>query len=291
MKSLFQIFFFLSLFLSCNKSEKTKDNSIVTNDSTIISKNDNNRLQRRKEMDDYERSDSLRMIEVLSEALIIANKNSNKTNFKDKFEIQSADFGITVVNIDIGNHFDKISPSLIIRRQTPGLVYIDIFFKKNKKFQKAVSHQQWSLTYVNDTIRDINGDGIKDFAVNWYGATGCCIKRFSNIYLQRPNNTFSENFEFINPTFSPEEKIIRGVCYGHPGNTEMYKYKWNGEKVDTLEYVYYEKKNEKEKTGKVVISNRHPHESKFKILKKLNSIPNEYKQIEGYDWFVGNVGE
>ena len=40
--------------------------------------------------------------------------------------------------------------------------------------------------------------------------------------------TISNNFEFINPTFSPKEKIIRGVCYGHPSETEMYKYKWNG---------------------------------------------------------------
>ena len=45
----------------------------------------------------------------------------------------------------------------------------------------------------------------------------------------------------INPTFSPKEKIIRGVGYGHPGETEMYKYKWNGNTIDTMEYVYFER--------------------------------------------------
>ena len=57
------------------------------------------------------------------------------------------------------------------------------------------------------------------------------FKRFGdpttdNMLIHRDNllalNTFSKNFEFINPTFSPKEKIIRGICYGHPGETEMY---------------------------------------------------------------------
>lgn len=290
MKTLFQLFFFASLFLSCNKSEKTKGNSVVTNDSTSVSKNESNRLQSRKEIAGQEKMDSLMMTEVLSEALIIASKNSNKTKFKDKFEIQSDNLGIIEVNMDLGNHLDKISPSLIIRRQTSSLVYIDIFSKTGNKFQKLISHELWSLTYVNDTIRDINGDGLKDFVVNWYGSAGCCLKAFSNIYLLRPDNTFSKNFEFINPTFSPKEKVIRGVCYGQPGQTEMYKYKWDGEKVDTLEYVYFEKKGEN-KTGKVIISNRNPYDANIKIFKKLNEVPAEYKQIEGYDWFMGNTSE
>ena len=131
------------------------------------------------------------------------------------------------------------------------------------------------------------GDGLNDFVVNWYGSTGCCLKAFSNVYLLRQDKkAFSENFEFINPTFSPKEKIVRGVCYGHPGETEMYKYKWNGEKVDTLEYVSYER-NEKGKTGKVIISTDRPYGEKFKTLKVLNSVPTEYKKIEGYDWFTG----
>jgi len=80
------------------------------------------------------------------------------------------------------------------------------------------------MEYINDTIRDINGDGFNDFVVNWYGSNGCCLKAFSNVYLLRPDKKiFSNNLEFINPTFSPTEKIIRGVCYGYPGETEMYK--------------------------------------------------------------------
>lgn len=144
------------------------------------------------------------------------------------------------------------------------------------------------MTYVNDTIRDINGDGLNDFVVNWYGSSGCCLKAFSNVYLLHSDKkTFSINFEFINPTFSPKEKIIRGVCYGHPSDTEMYKYKWNGEVVDTLEYICYEKDDKGNKTGKIIISTDVPYGKKFKVIKRLNSVPYEYTSIEGYDWFTG----
>ena len=130
-------------------------------------------------------------------------------------------------------------------------VSIDIYSNNGKKFKKILSHKEWTLTYVNDAIRDINGDGLKDFVVNSYGATGCCLKAFSDIYLlKKDKKEFSKGFEFINPTFSPEEKVIRGVEYGHPGQTEIYKYKWNGEVVDTLEYVYYDTDEEGKKNWK-----------------------------------------
>lgn len=144
------------------------------------------------------------------------------------------------------------------------------------------------MEYMNDTIRDINGDGFNDFVVNWYGSNGCCLKAFSNVYLLRPDKKiFSNNLEFINPTFSPTEKIIRGVCYGYPGETEMYKYKWDGDTIETLEYVSYEKNKRGEKTGKILVTKHRPYDGNAKIIKRLNLIPKEYKSIDGYDWFTG----
>ncbi|MBK8342951.1 MAG: hypothetical protein IPL12_06220 [Bacteroidetes bacterium] len=177
---------------------------------------------------------------------------------------------------------------MIIRRRDPFAIYIDIYTKVDNKFEKVVSHEEWTMTYVSDTIRDINGDGLNDFVVNWYGSNGCCLKAFSNVYLLlQDKNSFSDDFEFINPTFSPKEKILRGICYGHPGNTEMYKYRWNGVKVDTVEYVSYER-NEKGKTGKIIISTDVPYSSKSKTVKVLKSVPLEYKKIDGYGWFTGD---
>ena len=67
----------------------------------------------------------------------------------------------------------------------------------------------------------------------------------------------------------------------------MYKFKWAGERVDTIEYVCYETNDKGKKTGKVIISSTDSRYDSTNILKKLKYIPKEYKKIYGYDWFVG----
>ncbi len=279
----------MTLF-SCGQSNNKSNVDVFITDTlqiNSIDKKEKERIEKRETIEQQNYADSLRLNNVLQGALKIANQNINKDKFIKKYEV-SPDSITVSVEINLDYHFSKTNPHLIIRRNKQSAIYIDVYAKGKNKFERVISHEQWSMTYVNDTIRDINGDGLNDFVVNWYGSNGCCLKAFSNVYLLRKDKkAFSENFEFINPTFSPKEKIIRGVCYGHPGETEMYKYKWNGEKVDTLEYVSYER-NETEKTGKIVVSTDRPYGDKFKTLKVLNSVPTEYKKIEGYNWFTGN---
>ena len=278
------------ILFSCGQPNDKKRIAVVTSDTllTRIDKKEKERLEKRRAIEEQDYADSLRLDKVLQDALKIANQNIDKNKFIEKYEVTPDSIPVSV-EINLDYHFTKTNPHLIIRRNEPSAIYIDIYTKGVNKFEKVVSHEQWTMTYVNDTIRDINGDGLNDFVVNWYGSTGCCLKAFSNVYLLRQDKKeFSENFEFINPTFSPKERLIRGVCYGHPGETEMYKYKWNGEKVDTVEYVSYQKNDKGGKTGKVVISSDEPFGDKYKILKILNSVPTEYRKIEGYDWFTGN---
>lgn len=281
----------LSTLVSFGQPNGRKENSVVTIDTlqTSLNKKENERLEKRKEIEEQDNLDSLILDKVLKEALTISTQNIDKGKFQKEYEAKPDNEYNIKVEISLDNHFTKLYPHLIIRRHGPNAVYIDIYTKKGINYEKVLSHEQWTMEYMNDTIRDINGDGFNDFVVNWYGSNGCCLKAFSNIYLLRPDKkTFSGNFEFINPTFSPKEKIIRGVCYGHPGETEMYKYKWFGEKVDTLEYISYEKSDKGAKTGKVIISTDQPYGDKYKILKIANSVPTEYRKIEGYDWFTGN---
>ncbi|MCX2574647.1 XAC2610-related protein [Pedobacter sandarakinus] len=291
MKKVLQIFIIgmLPTLCSCVQSDSRKTIATATIDTlqTRIDKQEKERLLKRRAIEDQDYADSLRLDKVLQNALVVASKNIEKNRFIQRYEVLADSIQVRV-EINLGYHFTKKYPHLIIRRSEPSTFYIDIYTKSGKEFKKVISHEQWNMTYLNDTIQDINGDGRNDFVVNWYGSTGCCLKAFSNVYLLRQDKkAFSENLEFINPTFSPKEKIIRGVRYGHPGETEMYKYKWNGEKVDTLEYVSYEK-HKTGKTGKIIISTGLPYADKFKILKILNSVPREYNEIEGYDWFTGN---
>lgn len=281
----------ITMLFSCGQPNDKKSIEVTLIDTiqTNLDKKVKARLVKRKKIEEEEdKKDSLRLDEVLTEAIGISIQNIKKDRFYKQYEVTPDDEYNVKVEISLDNHFTKSCQHLIIHRSSSNAVYIDIYTKSNNKFQKVVSHEQWAMTYVNDTIQDINGDDVKDFVVNWYGATGCCLKAFSNIYLLRSDKkTFSKKFEFINPSFSAKEKIIRGICYGHPGETEMYKYKWDGEKVDTLEYVSYEKNDKGEKTGKIIISDREPYGDKFKVLKRLKNVPNEYKKIEGFDWFTG----
>ena len=283
------------LFISCGQRNEKKAPVGNRKDTskTLADTKEQQRLQQRKQFEEQERIDSINNDKVLREALEIAEQHKAQFRFKKKYLASIPDSSYQVeVEISSGSYFSNEFPHLIIRRKTPGSVYIDIFLKTNKQFQKVLSHEQWIMEYTGDTIRDINGDGLKDFVVDWYGSTGCCLKAFSNVYLQRPDKkSFSDNFEFINPTFSPKEQIVRGVCYGHPGETEMYKYKWNKEAVDTIEYIYYEKNDKGEKTGKLIVSNDLPYSINHKIIKRLNYMPAEYKKIEGYDWFTDNLNK
>ncbi|MES2566281.1 MAG: hypothetical protein V4565_05410 [Bacteroidota bacterium] len=283
---------FILLVVSCGQQNESKKNAIelTQNPQTKADSIETERLKKRKQIEEEDKLDSIRLEKVLKIAIDSAYRRIVQDNFKTEFIIKCDTAFDVNVEINLGYHFTNKHPHLFIRRVSPYAVLIDIYSKTDSTFINVLSHEQWTLTYVNDTIRDINGDKINDFVVNWYGASGCCLKGFSNVYLLRTDKmSFSENFEFINPTFSPKEKLIRGICYGHPGETEMYKYKWHGEKIDTVEYVSYEKDSTNKNTGKIIISNNEPYSANYKILRKLRKIPSEYTKIEEFDWFTGNL--
>ena len=87
---------------------------------------------------------------------------------------------------------------------------------------------------------------------------------------------------FINPTFSPSEKLIRGIDYGQPGEVPLYKFKWVGYKVDTIEYILPDTTKERYHVFKHWRDFDNPKAGRF-----LTSVPKEYHKIESYDWFKG----
>lgn len=270
---------FLILLVSCMQSKEKEKTPVVKSDT----------LQAKHYTEKEANSDSLRLDTILREALQKSQRKIGSEKFSEKYTV-SSDCVKVLVELNCAHHFTKSNRHLIIRRNEPGILYIDIYAIFNHKFEKVASHKEDVLTYLSDTICDINGDGYKDFVVNTYGASGCCLKGFSSVYiLQNNKKTFTPDFEFINPTFSSKEKIIRGICYGQPGETEMYKYKWNGEKIDTLEYVSYQTNEKGVKTGKIIISKNRPSSKKLQLIKIVNSVPREYRSINDFDWFVGKI--
>ena len=122
-----------------------------------------------------------------------------------------------------------------------------------------------------------------------YPLSGCCRANGYDIYLSpaAKKEVVTNYIDLVNPTFYPQEKLIRGVQYGHPGWTGLYKYRWRGERLDTLEYIYPDPTTK----GRAFIK---MHTSSDFFLKRndirkgirLPSLPEEYKTVEDLDWFL-----
>jgi len=93
---------------------------------------------------------------------------------------------------------------------------------------------------------------------------------------------FTADYEFMNPTFSAKEGIIRGIEYGHPGEAGLYKYKWNGLQIDTIEYIYPDAHHK----GQFIKTKKAAYQSTGKDGIVLKAVPAEYYTIESYEWFA-----
>jgi hypothetical protein len=114
-------------------------------------------------------------------------------------------------------------------------------------------------------------------------SSGCCRRDVYNVYLNQPDKgNFTQDYEFINPTFSAKEKIIRGVEYGNPGEVGLYKYKWNGLQVDTIEFIYPDANNK----GQFIKTKKGAYRPTGKEGVVLKTVPKEYQKIESYEWFA-----
>jgi hypothetical protein len=112
------------------------------------------------------------------------------------------------------------------------------------------------------------------------------MRNIDNVYLNNPkDDRFIGDYEFMNATFSPEEHIIRGVGYGHPGWVGLYKYKWHGFQIDTIEFIYPEMDEAEKLTGHFVKTKKPSFQPTGKDGVVLKSVPKEYRHIAGLEWF------
>lgn len=235
-------------------------------------------------IDSINQINSLLLENILKDALVLANEVLYKNHYSTEYDIQNNDSSIVVtVNITIGHLFSQKQRHLLIRRITLWCEYIDLYFITDDVLKSVIYREQYGMTYINDTIRDINGDGINDFVVHWYPSSGCCRQDVYSVYLNQPDKgIFSKEYRFINPTFSPKEKIVRGVEYGYPGEAGLYKYKWDGLNLAPIEFIYPDVNNK----GQFIRTKTSAYRPTEKEGEMLNAVPEEYHKIEGYDWFA-----
>ncbi len=287
-----------ALFLSCVETEKQNEKELsLKTDSIQVSAKQNTsedtqitetgikltKEESRKQIKERNRIDSIRFDKAIRDAFRIAKMKFDKDSFTKKYEFYPDDSSYVIhIEILLGEIFNSKQKYFLLRRHGPWVTYLDLYKIKDGESKKMIEREQEDMTYIRDTIFDVNGDGNDDFIVHWYPSSGCCRRNVYNVYLNQPiKDCFSNDYEFINPTFSSSEKIIRGVGYGYPGEVELYKYKWNVLKVDTIEFIYPDAKT-KGQFIKTKYKKYYPTEKDGIVLK---TVPKEYLKIESYEWF------
>jgi len=274
----------ITLLLIISSCERRVSDEKKSQEETNYEKEILKRIIDKKQQKEIEKLDSLRLKKVLEQALNFGKKSIKSNSFKRTYETLIDDSTSVKVEIKLGKLFSNNYKHMIICRTSYEYMYFDIFKIDKEHITHVLEFKNLqSPDFSNHAIKDVNGDGFNDFIVHWYPNSGCCRRNILDVYLNTGNGSFTKQYEFINPTFSVKEKVIRGVLYGHPGEVGLYKYKWNGLKVDTIEFIYPDESDTLNRH--YIKTNRELYSSKNVKQIKLKSIPKEYKTIDSFDWF------
>lgn len=250
-------FFILLLFCSCQNYLTKSKKTVETNDREYY-------------------QDSLQYNKILNNSINLVNEKLNESEFTANDTLQDI-----VTQIKYGRLFDESTKHLIVTSIGHKYVNFTIFVLEDRTFNKLLSEEIWTYNFIGFYIQDINGDNKKDFIEVTMTSSGCCPREQYSVYLYQ-NNTgnFYDPISFMNPEFLPENKLIVGFEYGQPLDTYLYKFGWNGFKIDTLEYI---KHNILDSTNRTFLRIFNPISINTDTV-VINSIPVEYKNI--CDWFL-----
>lgn len=282
------ILFLLISFSFCTKNKAYKEAIIDTATEEVMTDSDN--------LDIYFYNDSVRKMNVVAEIIQCIKDSLLDTEFENYIEDREHEVTSEKLHkyFNYGNIFSKNHKHLFIHLSTMYQEDFYIYFQKDKEFTQLLKYDIGG-GYIKYFIIDRNGDGLQDLDVEWYSMAGCCLRNSHLVFLCKPDGTFTDGYQFINPTFNTQTKTIRGVSYGHPGFTPLYKYKWKAyNAVDTIEYIYPNIRDSTNitfiKTNKEVYINDlfdDMHNIKYQ---KINKLPGEYLDTlnlarESLEWF------
>lgn len=221
--------------------------------------------------------DSVKLKIGLEKALDLVSKHRHQPRFEMNFDTTFQDHSFLSTNINYGHSFSKKFKHLILMSSVgyPGLYETDLRFYG----ETPGGELQLLLTdsgdgaFMGDTLMDVNMDGRKDYLTQWYAFSGCCPRDKYFVYLQKENGEITSRFEFMNPVFDEKKGQIRGFSYGHPEDISLYKKRWNGYQLETVEYIYRDENN-----PKILLR----EDGKSSKVTQLKTLPKEYLE---FDWF------
>jgi len=131
--------------------------------------------ERKKQIEEENRMDSVRLDVALKDAFNIAKDAFRTENFTKQYELQPDDSSYAIhIDMLIDQLLSDNRKYFLLRRHVPWATYIDLYRIVDDKTEKLITREQGGMTYIRDTLVDVNGDGHKDFLVHWYPASGCC---------------------------------------------------------------------------------------------------------------------
>jgi hypothetical protein len=235
-------------------------------------------------LDDYRALDSAKSIGL---------HHIGRENFNYSMETPCDSIHTIKSKLTLGSFFGP-RKYMILRRSSPVLHgreqpthVIDIFYYSSydNTFKGIKAFGESLENFVSDTVQDVNGDGRMEFVANYISTMQDLKFRYSIVTLFENDTTcLTGSTSFPNPSFSAKEKVVRGVLAGKAGQTEIYKYQWNGFEVDTVEYIYHDSE-----PGRFIKSPFLPFDKRntVNVMEKLNTIPAEYQNLPELNWFLG----
>jgi hypothetical protein len=205
--------------------------------------------------------------------------NVFKTLKSNHFAIYNSD----TVKIIKGFIFDPNIENVLVTYSYKGLIYLKGYsILSDTIYKEILSDSFYQMGFINDTIQDINGDGIGELIVHWYPSSGCCLADVYQFYFyDKEKQVLIPNKEVLNMVFYEKSNIIYSMSYGHPGETSIYKLKWKGSDLDTLSRFFHNAKHTED--GFI------PPNTLIKIEQgktvKISEYPSEIKELPYYEWF------
>jgi hypothetical protein len=164
-------------------------------------------------------------------------------------------------------------------RNMPAFDTTTMYGRAKKLVQQLRDTGDYRGVYGLDTLMDMNGDRQLDILLEYYGSVGTGEKNRGDVILfdKSQDRFLTENPIYLdNPTFDFKNKTIVSYYIANGGG-HAFKGKWNGLRLDTLEYIEIDKTNYKNGSLKVE-SVRHNYIT-GKITRSVRdhvSLPEEY---------------
>jgi hypothetical protein len=202
-------------------------------------------------------------------------KNKHKSSFTHKI-------GKDSLYLEWGNIFSPYYKHLLMIRQTKTKYKLNILLPQQDSLVSQFQHWNDKVNVgvgtPKDTLFDIDGDGWRDYAQTFYGMNGCCLKNFYFIFMYREDSCkFTSGILLNNPTFYPQERVVRGVGYGYPGQVRLYKSLWVNKNLIDIETIAPNPQD---------YNIFYRYNAQDQLIATLPALPNEYANIYGISWFL-----